>query len=283
MFIGNTEFDFTQHAYIMGILNVTPDSFSDGGRYITAEAAILQALQMEKDGASILDIGGESTRPGHAILSAEEEIQRVIPIIEALAPQLNIPISIDTSKAIVAEAAIKAGASMINDVWGFKRDSKIANIAAKYHVPCCLMHNRTEPIIRQSSLEDSSSEDMTKSTYMHQLLLDLEESITIAVGAGIPRDSIMIDPGIGFAKTLDDNLLVMHEINKLMSLGYPVLLGTSRKSMIGLTLNLPVDQRLEGTLTTTIYGYMKGCRIFRVHDVKENYRALTMLEAILRS
>jgi dihydropteroate synthase len=275
MYIGNKFFDFSQKAYIMGILNVTPDSFSDGGNYTTLDAALQQALTMEREGAHIIDIGGESTRPGHSSLSVEEEIARVLPIIEALVPALNIPLSIDTSKSKVAEAAIKAGAQLINDVWGFKSDPILATIASRYNVPCCLMHNRKEKI--PSALVNSTSQ------LLEIMRADLQESLNIALKAGIKSDQIILDPGIGFAKSLEDNLLIMNSLEKFSTLGFPLLLGTSRKSMIGLTLDLPVDQRLEGTIATTVLGYMKGCRIFRVHDVKENLRALRMVEAICQS
>jgi len=265
MIIGSKTFDFSKEAYIMGILNVTPDSFSDGGKFTSVDDAVKQALLMIKEGASIIDIGGESTRPGHETLIIEEEINRVVPVIEALVKLTDIPISIDTSKGQVGEAALIAGASMINDVWGFKRDPNLAVIAAKYKVPCCLMHNRT------NQNYSSIIKDMNK---------DLNESINIALNAGVNPSNIMIDPGIGFAKTLEDNLQVMKHLEKFNELGYPILLGTSRKSMIGLTLDLPVTQRLEGTIATTVFGFMKGCRVFRVHDVKENLRALQMTQAM---
>lgn len=266
MKIGNTHFDFNNDAYIMGILNVTPDSFSDGGHFNTLEHAVEQAKKMIEDGVHIIDIGGESTRPGHEIVEIDEEISRVVPVIEAIRKLSDIPISIDTSKSAVAEAAIKAGASMVNDVWGFKKDPELATVTAKYNVPCCLMHNRNNSNYHHL-IEDMKS--------------DLLESIDIAVKAGVAHEQIMIDPGVGFAKTLADNLAVMKNLDVFNDLGYPVLLGTSRKSMIGLTLDLPVDERLEGTLATTVLGYIKGSRIFRVHDVKENLRALKMTQAMV--
>lgn len=272
MIIGKQIFDFDRQGYIMGILNITPDSFSDGGKYATREAAVEQALLMVNEGAAIIDIGGESTRPGHTELSDDEEIHRVVPIIEALIPHIQVPISIDTSKSKVAEAAIKAGASLVNDVWGFKRDPHIAAVTAKYNVPCCLMHNREAKI----TLPKGSESEVLITT----MLSELQVSIDIALSAGIKKDQILLDPGIGFAKTLEDNLQTMQSLSRFSDLGYPILLGTSRKSMIGLTLDLPVDQRVEGTVATTVYGYMQGCRIFRVHDVKENYRALQMVSAI---
>lgn len=268
MKIGNKFFDLDNKTYIMGILNVTPDSFSDGGKFRTIQNAVSHAKRMVEEGATIIDIGGESTRPGHETVSVSEEISRVVPIIEELVQHVDAPISIDTSKAAVAEAAIKAGASLINDVWGFKAEPDIAQVAAKYDVPCCLMHNRGN-----KNYYDLI-EDMKK---------DLEESIGIALEAGVKRENIILDPGIGFAKTVEDNLVVMNHLEKFLDLGYPMLLGTSRKSMIGRTLDLPVDQRLEGTLATTVIGIMKGCSIIRVHDVKENLRAAVMTEAIVKS
>ncbi len=266
MKIGNKIFDFENEAYIMGILNVTPDSFSDGGKFNTVETAVKQAGKMILEGAHIIDIGGESTRPGHAEVDAQTEINRVVPVIQALVATYDTPISIDTSKAQVARAAIEAGANLINDVWGFKKDPAIASVAAEYGIPCCLMHNRTEANYHN---------------LIPEILEDLKESINIALKAGLDKENIMIDPGIGFAKTVSENLVVMHHLEDFLSLDYPVLLGTSRKSMIGKTLNLTATERVEGTLATTVFGYMKGCRIFRVHDVKENLRALRMTEAMV--
>lgn len=264
--IGNTEFNLGERTYIMGILNVTPDSFSDGGRFNNIEIAIKHAKEMIEEGADIIDIGGESTRPNHTPVSEEEELRRVVPVIEALRQEIKVPISIDTYKSRVAEEALKAGASLINDVWGFKKDIKISSIAAKYNAACCLMHNR---------------EDKNYTNLIEDMINDLKESINIAVSSGVSKDKIILDPGIGFAKTLEDNLLAMNNLEKFNTLGYPVLLGTSRKSMIGLTLNLPVEERLEGTIATTVIGIMKGCSFIRVHDIKENKRAAVMTDAIL--
>ena len=267
MKIGNLDFEIGKRTYIMGILNVTPDSFSDGGRFNNIEMAIKHAKEMIAEGVDIIDIGGESTRPGHEVVGEEEEIKRVVPVIEALTKELKVPISIDTYKGRVAEFAVRAGASMINDVWGFKKEPYIAEVAAKYNVPCCLMHNR----------DNKNYNDL-----IQDILKDLEESIEIALKAGVKKENIILDPGIGFAKSHEDNLKTMNNLEKLNSLGYPVLLGTSRKSMIGLTLNLPVDQRLEGTLATTTIGIMKGCEFIRVHDIKENKRVCDMTDAIYR-
>ncbi|MBZ9688339.1 dihydropteroate synthase [Clostridium estertheticum] len=267
MKIGNLDFEIGKRTYIMGILNITPDSFSDGGRFNDIEAAIKHAKEMVYDGADIIDIGGESTRPGHKFVSEEEEIKRVVPIIEALKREIEVPISVDTYKGKVAELAIKAGAAMINDIWGFKKDACIAKVAAKYNVPCCLMHNR---------------DNRKYNNLMVDILADLEESISIAIKAGVKRENIIVDPGIGFAKSYEDNLKTMNNLEKLNSLGYPILLGTSRKSMIGFAMDLPVSERLEGTLATTAIGIMKGCEFIRVHDILENKRVCAMTDAIYR-
>lgn len=265
--IGNVNFELGKETYIMGILNVTPDSFSDGGKFNNIELAVKHAKEMIEQGAAIIDVGGESTRPNHIPLGEEEELKRVVPVIKALKQEIKVPISIDTYKGKVAEEAVKAGASLINDVWGFKKDKNIAEVAAKYDAACCLMHNR---------------ENMNYNDLMEDLINDLKESIELAVSAGVKRDKIIVDPGIGFAKTLEHNLIVMNHLEELRGLGYPVLLGTSRKSMIGLTLNLPVSERVEGTVATTVIGIMKGCDFVRVHDVKENKRAAVMTDAIVR-
>lgn len=269
MRIGGREFDVENRTYVMGILNCTPDSFSDGGRYNNLDAALKHTEKMIRDGADIIDVGGESTRPGYTLISEEEETERVVPVIEKIKNTFDIPVSIDTYKSKVALSAVEAGADLINDIWGFKYDSRIAEVTAQKNVPCCLMHNRNLEI------------NPYKGNVMEEVLKDLQESIEIALRAGVQKDKIITDPGIGFGKTLSDNLLVMNHVEMLKSLGYPVLLGTSRKSMIGLTLNLPADERVEGTLVTTVMGVMKGCAFVRVHDVLENKRAVMMTEAIL--
>lgn len=267
MKIGNREFDMENHGYIMGILNVTPDSFSDGGRYHQLDAALRHAEQMLSEGADIIDVGGESTRPGHEQIFAEEEIERIVPVIEALKKEFDPVISLDTYKWQVAEAGIRAGADMINDIWGLKWDGRMAPLLAKEGLPACLMHNR-----RNTDYKD----------FLCDVMADLRETMQTAMEAGMQREQILLDPGIGFAKTLEQNLMLMNHLEVLLDFQVPVLLGTSRKSMIGLTLDLPADERTEGTAATTVCGYMKGCRMFRVHDVKENRRALTMIEAICR-
>ncbi|MBP1888931.1 dihydropteroate synthase [Clostridium moniliforme] len=268
MKIGNTEFKLGERTYVMGILNVTPDSFSDGGKFNNIEAALKRTKELIDDGADIIDIGGESTRPNFEVVKAEEEIKRVVPIIKAIKENFDIPISIDTYKSETAKAAIEAGADLINDVWGFKKDKNMAKVAYEYGVPCILMHNR---------------EKAEYNNLMEDVISDLEESINIALEAGVKKENIILDPGIGFAKTLEENLKVMNNLEKIRDMGYPVLLGTSRKSMIGLTLDLPVDKRLEGTIATTVLGIVKGCEFIRVHDVLENKRACVMTDAILKA
>ena len=275
MRIGRKNFDLKQEVYVMGILNVTPDSFSDGGSYNNMDAALAHAQTMIKEGAHIIDVGGESTRPGYTMLTDEEEILRVVPIIEEMKRRFDIPISIDTYKSRVAKAAIEAGADLVNDIWGLKYDQKMAAVIGQAKVPCCLMHNRNMPF------EDGGKSE--QEVFMKEVLDDLEKTLQIAKKAGIEEDKIILDPGIGFGKTYQMNLQVMNHLDRLLELGYPILLGASRKSMIGLTLDLPVDKRLEGTLVTTVLGVLKGCSFVRVHDVKENIRAIKMTKAILMS
>lgn len=268
MRIGNKEYELGKRTYIMGILNVTPDSFSDGGKFNEIDAAVNQARKLIEDGADIIDIGGESTRPGAEYVTEEEEIKRVVPIIKAIKEKLDVTISIDTYKAKTAEEAIKAGADIINDIWGAKYDKNMAKIAAKYNTPIILMHNR----------ENKPYENL-----MEDVVRDLQESIDIALKAGVKKENIILDPGIGFSKTYEENLIVMNNCEVIKKLGYPMLLGTSRKSMIGLTLNLPVNERVEGTLATTVMGIIKGFEFIRVHDVLENKRVAIMTDTILKA
>ena len=265
MKIGNKQFDHNNRTYIMGILNVTPDSFSDGGQFLSVDAALRQVESMVSEGVDVIDIGGESTRPGHLKVSSQVEIARTSPIIEAIVKRFDIPISIDTYKSEVADAALKAGASMVNDVWGLKYDPKMASIVKLYDVPVCIMHNR---------------HDMDYHSILPDMIQDLHDSIQIAKNAGIEDSKIILDPGIGFAKTKEHNLFVMKNLGHFHSLGYPVLLGASRKSVIGLTLDLPVTERLEGTLATTVMAVLAGCSWVRVHDVMENARVIRMTEAV---
>lgn len=280
MKIGTKEFDTVNKTYVMGILNVTPDSFSDGGKFNRMDKALKHVEEMLAEGMDIVDIGGESTRPGYTLLSDEEEIERVVPIIEAVKSHFDVPISLDTYKAKVAQAGIDAGADLINDIWGLryekewngKRDdscqSLMADVIAKANVPCCLMHNRKEP-------------DYTN--YIEDVKEDLRETIAIARKSGIAEEQIILDPGVGFGKTYENNLEIINCLDALQELGYPLLLGTSRKSVIGLTLDLPAAERVEGTLVTTVFGVLKGCAFVRVHDIKENVRAIKMAEAIMNS
>ena len=267
MIIGGRKFDTKNNTYIMGILNVTPDSFSDGGKFNGMDAAMAHARQMVEEGVDIIDVGGESTRPGHIQITDEEEIARVTPVIEALKKEFDVLVSIDTYKSHVAEAAIQAGADLVNDIWGLKYDEKMADVIAKYNVACCLMHNR-EKAEYQNFLKD--------------FMDDMKECVRIAKNAGIADDQIILDPGVGFGKTYEMNLEIIDRMEILNELGYPVLLGTSRKSVIGLTLDLPVDQREEGTMVTTVYGVQKRCAFVRVHDVEKNKRAIQMTKAIMR-
>ena len=265
MKIGNRDFDTANNTYIMGILNVTPDSFSDGGKYDRPDKALMRVREMIAQGADIIDIGGESTRPGYTPLTAQEEMDRVLPVIEAVRKEFDVPISLDTSKATVARAGILAGADMINDIWGLRRDADMAKVIADADVCCCLMHNR---------------ENAVYTDFQTEMLTDLEQSLEIAQRAGIGRDKIMVDPGIGFAKTYEQNMWMLGHLECLHAFGLPVLLAASRKSVIGLTLNLEKEERLEGTLATSVIGVMKGCSFVRVHDIKENVRAAKMALAI---
>ena len=266
MRIGSREFDKKHHTYIMGILNVTPDSFSDGGRFNHIEAAIKHAGEMIAEGAEVIDVGGESTRPGYTKISDEEEISRVVPVIEAIKQRFDIPVSIDTYKSEVAKAAAAAGADLINDIWGLKFDDKMAEVIAENNLACCLMHNRT---------------NTEYSNFMEDMKQDLRETIAIARKAGIADDRIILDPGVGFAKSYENNLEVIRRLGELRKLGYPLLLGTSRKSVIGLTLDVPAAERVIGTTVTTVMAVEADCMFVRVHDIKENRQAIEMAEAIL--
>lgn len=263
---GEYTLDLNKKTLIMGILNVTPDSFSDGGNYDEVNAAVSHAREMVAGGADIIDIGGESTRPGFAKVSVEEELGRVIPMIQAVSKEVKVPISIDTYKAEVAKQAIEAGAHVINDVWGAKAEPKIAEVAAHYNVPIILMHNR---------------ENTNYRNLMADMIADLYESVKIAKDAGVPDENIILDPGIGFAKTPEQNLEAMRNLEQLHVLGYPVLLATSRKSFIGHVLDLPVEERLEGTGASICLGIEKGCEMIRVHDVKEMARMAKMMDAMI--
>lgn len=268
MRIGSREFDTENGVYVMGILNVTPDSFSDGGRWLERDAALRQAAKMAAEGAAIIDIGGESTRPGHRPVGAEEEAARVLPVIAAVKRETGLPVSVDTYRHETARLALEAGADMINDIWGLRYDGgEMARLIAQSGAACCLMHNRKSAEYRD---------------FMPELLEDLRGTLDLAAAAGIARDRIILDPGIGFAKSCEQNLTAMHRLDELAALGCPVLLAASRKSVIGLSLGLPVEERLEGTLATTAIGVLRGATFVRVHDVKENLRAARMALAIRR-
>ena len=264
MLIRNKE--FLNDTYIMGILNVTPDSFSDGGKWNSIDKSLRRVENMINDGASIIDIGGESTRPGYEKISDDEEIERIMPVISAIRERFDIPLSIDTYKSAVARAALESGADMVNDIWGFCYDDKMADVVKSFNASCCLMHNRAEAVYN----------DFEKDVYE-----DLKASIQLAKNAGIPDDKIILDAGIGFAKNTMQNLQLTADLSVIKNLGYPVLLGTSRKSMIGNTLNLPVEERLEGTLVTTVFAVQQKCLFVRVHDIKENMRAIKMTKALM--
>jgi dihydropteroate synthase len=264
---GPYELPLGEKTLIMGILNATPDSFSDGGKYNHIDVAVERAKELIEHGADIIDIGGESTRPGSKYVEVEEELERVIPIVSALAKEIKVPISIDTYKAEMAKRAIEAGATIINDVWGAKADPDMAKVAAEYGVPIILMHNRDK---------------RNYARLIPDMISDLYESITIAKQAGVKEENIVLDPGIGFAKTQEDNLDVMNALEHLTGLGYPVLLGTSRKSFIGHVLDVPPQERMEGTGATVCLGIQKGCQIVRVHDVKEIARMAKMMDAMLQ-
>jgi dihydropteroate synthase len=266
---GSTEFHWGERTYIMGVCNLSPDSFSGDGLGSDIQATLDQAQRMVADGADIIDIGGESTRPGtEPGTDIDDELRLVIPALERLAAELTVPLSIDTYKAEVASRAVKAGASMINDIWGLKRDPDIAGIAAEAGVPVILMANQRDapPCVG----------------ILARVLSDLETGIKLAEKAGIPAENIIVDPGIGFGKSLEQNLELVNRLAELKRLGKPILLGTSRKSMIGMVLDLPTDQRLEGNLAVTAIGIANGADIVRVHDVKATVRACRMSDAIIR-
>jgi dihydropteroate synthase len=276
--IGPRRFVWGQRTFVMGILNVTPDSFSGdgmladgrrvGGGGDAVAGAVERARAMAAAGADILDVGGESTRPGHAAVDASEELRRVVPVIAAIHDALpDMPVSIDTTKPDVAEAALAAGAHLVNDIWGVAADDALLRVAAAHAAPIVLMHNR---------------EEARYANVVAEVIADLEAAIERALAAGVALEQILVDPGIGFGKTAEHNLALLHDLSALSVLGRPILLGTSRKSTIGKVLDLPTDERLEGTLATTALGIAAGIDIVRVHDVLENVRAARMADAIIR-
>lgn len=268
MLIGKQEFDFNHNIYIMGILNFTPDSFSDGGKFNTIDKALTHVEDMIREGADIIDLGGESTRPGHQFVPAQEEIERISPIIEKIKQNFDIPLSLDTYKGEVAQAGIALGVDLINDIWGLKYDEHMAKVIAQAGIPCCLMHNR---------------DNTTYDNFIEDVLGEMMESVEIARAEGIKDEQIILDPGIGFGKTYEQNLIMLNHLEKVNSLGFPVLLGTSRKSVIGLTLDVPVDERVEGTIATSVLATLNNYAFVRVHDVQANKRAIQMIQAIKHS
>ncbi len=267
----NTEFRWGERTYVMGVVNLSPDSFSGDGIGYDVEAAVALAKRMVAEGADVIDVGGESTRPGTEPLLPEdidEELRLVIPVIERLAAELTVPISIDTYKSEVARQAVKAGAAMLNDIWGLKRDPELAEIAAETGLPIILMANQRDA--------------PPKAGILAKVIADLENGIKLAEEAGVPEENIIIDPGIGFGKTLEQNLELVNRLAELREMGKPVLLGTSRKSMIGLVLDLPPAERLEGNLAVTAIGIANGADMVRVHDVEPTVRVCKMSDAIVR-
>lgn len=263
----NLSMELGHRTLIMGILNVTPDSFSDGGKYVTIDAAVAHARKMVEEGADIIDIGGESTRPGAEALSLEEELQRVITVIEALRREIEAPISVDTYKAEVARQSLEAGAQIINDVWGLKADPGMAVVAAQYGCPVILMHNR-QPVPYKGGV-------------VRDVMAELLESVELARRCGIAEEQIILDPGIGFEKDAEENLLLLRNLDRIAALGYPILLGTSRKRFIRTVLNFPPDDVVEGNIATAVLGISLGCHIVRVHEVKQVKRAAMMADAVV--
>lgn len=271
LIIGKKQFKRQGHTYVMGILNVTPDSFSDGGSYPELSDALHRVEQMIKEGAELIDVGGESTRPGYTKITDEEEIARTCPVIEAIRKNFDVPVSLDTYKSKVARAGVQAGMDLFNDIWGLQYDKEMAKVIAQSGLPCVLMHNRKE------KMGDEIKATPELETMFRE---DFERILMIAEDAGIAKEQIILDPGVGFAKSYEQNLWVINHLPFFQELGYPILLGTSRKSVVGLTLDLPVTERVEGTLATTAFAVSAGCCMVRVHDVKENVRFIRMMEAI---
>ncbi|RLC79928.1 MAG: dihydropteroate synthase [Chloroflexi bacterium] len=283
MQIGGKTFEWDKRTYVMGIINVTPDSFSGDGLAGDVERALAQAMRFVEEGADILDIGGESTRPGSAPISEDEELRRVMPVLERLAGQVDVPISIDTYKARVAREALEAGASLVNDVWGLRMDPEMAEVVAEYEVPVVVMHNRSRP--KNAVQEERLGGRYVGIEYedlMADIIRELRYSIDIALKAGVEWEKIIVDPGIGFGKTVEQNLEILRRLGELKVLGRPILLGSSRKSVIGYVLDLPPQERMEGTAATVALGIAKGANIVRVHDVKEMVRVARMTDAIMK-
>jgi dihydropteroate synthase len=279
-------FDWGKRTYVMGIVNITPDSFSGDGLLVEngwLTAVVDRAKFFAREGADILDIGGESTRPGSTPVTAEEELKRVVPAIRAVRESIDLPISVDTYRANVAEAALDAGADWVNDVWGLRMDDKMAGLVARQGCPVVIMHNRSKPKnVAQEERLGGRYVGIDYEDVIADVARELEESVDIALSAGIKREQIVLDPGIGFGKTVSQNCLLIDELNKIKDLGYPVLLGPSRKSFIGYTLDLPTEERMEGTAATVAIGIDRGADIIRVHDVREMVRVARMTDRIVR-
>ena len=272
--VGKTEMNFGERTYVMGVLNVTPDSFSDGGKFLNEDAAVSRGIKMVENGADIIDIGGESTRPGAKPVGAEEELKRVVPVVEKLAAKIDKPISVDTYKSEVARRALDAGAALVNDISALRMDDDMAPLLAERDAPVILMHMRGTP--------QNMQENPTYKSVMGEIISFLRERLQLARSKGIKMENILVDPGIGFGKTVQHNLEILRKLVELKSLGCPVVVGTSRKSFIGHTLDLPVEERLEGTAATVALSAANGANIVRVHDVKEMVRVVRMTDAILR-
>lgn len=265
MKIGQKDFDLKNNVYIMGILNVTPDSFSDGGNFNSLDKALFHTEEMIAQGADIIDIGGESTRPGHQKITDDEEIERVYPILSAIKERFDVPLSLDSYKSQVIKANL-CHIDLINDIWGLKYDEKMAQVVAESNLPYCLMHNR---------------KNSEYNCFFDDFLTDIKDSLDIAEKAGIKKENIIIDGGVGFAKSYEQNLQVINRTDELCKLGYPVMVATSRKSVIGLTLDKETDKRVIGTVATTVIGVMKGASLVRVHDISENCDAIRMTKSVL--
>ena len=283
MVIGNRIFLDDNKTYIMGILNVTPDSFSDGGRYTDIDLALKHVEQMINDGADIIDVGGESTRPGYTPVGDCEELRRVIPVIGRIKEEFDIPVSIDTYHSNVAKEAVLAGADLVNDVWGLAYEGNtipMADVVRETGASVCIMHNSNRRVT--VATEGNIPDEKQIENGIDVIIKDIEKSLELASNVGIDRDKIMIDPGVGFAKDYHMNMATIANLKRFNELGYPVLLGTSGKSVIGITLDIPVDERLEGTIATSVLAVMSGCSYVRVHNVKSNKRAITMTEELLK-
>ena len=275
---GNAELRWGERTYVMGIINLSPDSFSGDG-VADVEAAVVQARRFVSEGADILDIGGESTRPGSSAVSVAEEIKRVVPVIERLSSEVAVPLSVDTYKSEVARRALEAGATMLNDQWGLKQDSRLAELAAEKGVPIILMSNQRD----KGGYDDTTRRDTAYyGDVMAEVVSSLGKSLELALSLHVPRENIIVDPGIGFGKTWQQDIEIIRRLEELKQLGRPILIGTSRKSLIKMVLNLPADQRVEGTAVTVAIGIANGADIVRVHDVQQMVRVCRMTDAIVR-